>query len=204
MFKRRVKRWMTLLLLAALAFGIGRGCDCADPERNRVDRPPTGTVGAAPGAVALRAAQDAKAAPRSPRAEAGGRVLRVRDGDSIAVQRDGVGIEVRLDGIDCPELAQAFGWKAKQYTSDLVLGKAVRLVEKGRDKYGRVLAEVFLADGRSLNRELVAAGSAWWYRKHSSDRGLEALEREARAARRGLWATQDPVPPWDFRADERR
>ena len=72
--------------------------------------------------------------------------------------RGGVGIEVRLDGIDCPELAQAFGRKAKSFTSGLVFGKAVRLVGKGKDRYGRELAEVFLPDGRSLNRELVAAG----------------------------------------------
>jgi micrococcal nuclease len=115
------------------------------------------------------------------------------------VLRGGVGIEVRLDGIDCPELAQAFGKKAKNFTSGLAFGKSVRLSGKGKDRYGRELADVFLPDGRSLNRELVSAGYAWWYRKYSSDRGLESLEQAARTARRGLWADSDPVPPWDFR-----
>ena len=78
------------------------------------------------------------------------------------------------------------------------------VVGRGRDDYDRELAEVFLPDGRSLNRELVAAGFAWWFRRHSTDRGLEALEREARAARRGLWADPNPVPPWAFRAGNQR
>lgn len=118
--------------------------------------------------------------------------------------RGGVGIEVRLDGVDCPELAQAFGRKAKSFTSGLAFGKTVRLVGNGKDRYGRELAEVFLPDGRSLNRELVAAGYAWWYRKYSTDRSLEAVEQEARKARRGFWADKDPVPPWDFREAGRK
>jgi len=131
-------------------------------------------------------------------------VVRIRDGDSFVVRVGGAGVEVRLDGIDCPELAQAFGRKARRFTSEQAFGKDVRLIVKGRDKYDRELAEVFLPDGRSLNRELVAAGFAWWYRHYSTDRSLEALEQTARAARRGLWADPDPVPPWDFRESDRR
>ena len=115
------------------------------------------------------------------------------------VLRGGVGVEVRLDGVDCPELNQAFGRRAKGYTSELAFGRAVRVVGRGKDDYGRELAEVFLPDGRSLNRELIAAGFAWWFRRHSNDRSLETLEREARTVRRGLWADPDPVPPWEYR-----
>lgn len=127
----------------------------------------------------------------------------MRDGDSIVVLREGFGIEVRLDGIDCPELAQAFGKRAKRQTAGLAFGRQVRLTGKGKDKYGRELAEVFLPDGRSLNRELVAAGYAWWYRKYSTDQILESLEQTARNERRGLWADPDPVPPWEFREAQR-
>ena len=203
----RLKRWAVVLLLAAGACAYGRGCDCADPERHagNHNRLPAGNAGAAPVAVPPRAGDGAKAAPvQERRDQTEGRVVRVRDGDSIVVMRGGVGVEIRLDGIDCPELAQAFGRKAKSLTSALVFGKAVRLVGKGKDRYGRELAEVFLPDGRSLNRELVSAGSAWWYRKYSTDRTLEALEQAARKARRGLWAATDPVPPWDFRASNPR
>jgi endonuclease YncB( thermonuclease family) len=189
----RIRRWAALLSVVGCACAVGRGCACADPERRAgsAERP------------AASEARAPSAAPDPPRVEAGGKVVRVRDGDSIVVLRGGVGIEVRLDGVDCPELAQAFGRKAKSFTSAAAFGKGVRLVGKGKDRYGRELAEVFLPDGRSLNRELVLAGYAWWYRKYSNDRSLETLEQAARTARRGLWVDANPVPPWDFRESRR-
>ena len=40
----------------------------------------------------------------------------------------------------------------------------------------------------------------WWYRKYApGDMVLEQLEREARDARKGLWADPHPVPPWAWR-----
>lgn len=68
------------------------------------------------------------------------------------------------------------------------------------DCYGRTLAEVLLPDGRSLNQALLKAGLAWWFRKYSKDVRLEAMEQEARFAKRGLWAEPHPVPPWEWRA----
>ena len=55
------------------------------------------------------------------------------------------------------------------------------------DFTGRVVGVVLLPDGRSLNRELVRAGFAWWYRRYApDDTTLDQLEREARGAQRGL------------------
>ncbi len=68
------------------------------------------------------------------------------------------------------------------------------------DRYGRTIGEVSLPDGRVLNRELVKAGFAWWYRRYApEDVRLEQLENEAREAGRGLWADAEPVPPWEWR-----
>jgi len=36
---------------------------------------------------------------------------------------------------------------------------------KDRDRYGRVVADVILPDGRILNHKLVRAGFAWWFRR---------------------------------------
>jgi endonuclease YncB( thermonuclease family) len=58
---------------------------------------------------------------------------------------------------------------------------------------------VILADGRSLNQELVRAGYEWWYRRYSKDFSLSELEAQARLARSGLWADQQPTPPWEWR-----
>jgi Metal binding domain of Ada/Staphylococcal nuclease homologue len=50
---------------------------------------------------------------------------------------------------------------------------------------------------------VVRAGFAWWFREYSTDQNLGALEDEARAAKRGLWADPRPVPPWEWRQAER-
>ncbi len=73
------------------------------------------------------------------------------------------------------------------------------------DRYGRTVAEVLLPDGRSLNREQVKAGFAWWYRRYAPDDDtLAQLEADAKAAKRGLWADADPVPPWEWRGRRKR
>ena len=61
-------------------------------------------------------------------------------------------------------------------------------------------SEGSVPDGRALNRELVKAGFAWWYRRYAPDNEpLKQLEAEARQAKRGLWADPHPVPPWQWR-----
>jgi micrococcal nuclease len=133
-------------------------------------------------------------------AEIQAKVVGIADGDTITVLHEGKQIRVRLHGIDAPESGQAFGARAKQFTSSLAFGQTVTLRDRGHDRYGRLLAEVVLPDGRSLNREIVRAGFAWWFRKYApSDQELAKLEAEARAERRGLWADPDPVPPWNYR-----
>ena len=72
-------------------------------------------------------------------------------------------------------------------------------MEHGLDKYGRTLGDVILTDGQNVNRELVKAGLAWWYRKYSKDQSLGELETQARQAKLGLWADKDPIPPWEWR-----
>jgi len=42
------------------------------------------------------------------------------------------------------------------------------------------VGDVTLPDGRSLNRELVKLGMAWWYRRYSKDERLEVTEMAAR------------------------
>ncbi len=129
-----------------------------------------------------------------------GRVVGVSEGDTITVLSKGKPVRIRLHGIDCPEKRQAFGKRAKQFTSRVVYGKEVRVKDLGQDRYRRTIAEVLLSDGRSLNRELVKAGFAWWYRKYApEDEVLAQLERDARDAKRGLWADAKPIPPWQWR-----
>lgn len=132
-----------------------------------------------------------------------GKVVGVADGDTLVVLRGTAQVRVRLHGIDSPERGQAFGAAVKRYASTLAFGKTVTVRGHGKDRYGRLLGEVVLPDGRSLNRELVAAGMAWHYARYSDDETLAKAEREARTARVGIWSEADPVAPWSFRAAER-
>lgn len=50
-----------------------------------------------------------------------------------------------------------------------------------------------------INRELVAEGWCWWYRKYApEDVILVALEAAARVARKGLWVNSSLMPPWEW------
>jgi endonuclease YncB( thermonuclease family) len=65
---------------------------------------------------------------------------------------------------------------------------------------------VVLRDGTTLNDRLLAAGLAWYYGPNCNNSaicdGLRQLEHTARELRRGLWAQEKPVPPWQW-ADTR-
>jgi hypothetical protein len=111
-----------------------------------------------------------------------------------------VRMTIRLAGIDAPETGQDQGSAARQIASDLVFGKEVTIEPRSTDRSGRTVAEVVLPDGRSLDQEMVRAGMAWWYRRYvPADEELAAIEADARAARKGLWAQSNPIPPWDWR-----
>lgn len=132
--------------------------------------------------------------------ESSHRVVGVIDGDTIEVLHNQHPQRIRLHGIDCPEKVQAFGNKAKQAASALMFGKDVTLQTYGKDRYGRTIADVLLADGTNVNQELVKHGWCWWYRKYAPNNArLEQLEREAKDAQIGLWADPKPVPPWEWR-----
>ena len=124
------------------------------------------------------------------------------DGDTIEVLQNNYGERLRLNGIDCPEKGQAYGKKAKQFTSTLVFGKEVTIKALDKDSHGRTVGDVLLPDGTNVSRELVKAGLAWWYRRYSKDKILAVLEWEARQTKRGLWADPHPVPPWEWRSRE--
>lgn len=66
------------------------------------------------------------------------------------------------------------------------------------DDYGRSIGVVTVG-GVDVEAEQVRRGLAWVYRHYSDDARLLALEAEAKAARRGLWAEANPIPPWDWR-----
>ncbi|MBF0190584.1 MAG: thermonuclease family protein [Magnetococcales bacterium] len=133
-----------------------------------------------------------------------GRVVRIQDGDSLVVSREGRQEKVRLAGIDTPEQGQPYAGEAKALTQRLVEHRTVRVVDKERDRYGRLVAWVTPLDGEELGAALVRAGLAWQHPYYSRDPELKRLEQEARRRGIGLWADPDPTPPWVWKRHHRR
>jgi endonuclease YncB( thermonuclease family) len=97
-----------------------------------------------------------------------GKVVHVVDGDTIYVRLDGGATErVRVIGIDTPEVGDCQAAEATAATRSLADGRRVSLVgdptQATRDRYGRLLAYVWLPGGRDLGYQLVADGHARVY-----------------------------------------
>lgn len=130
-----------------------------------------------------------------------GRVVGVYDGDTVTVLVDGnTQVKVRLHGVDCPERGQAFGNRAKQFTSELCFGQTVTVHASDTDKYGRTIGEVIAPGGTNVNVALVENGLGWWYEKYApGDARFRDAQQKARAAKRGLWSDPGATPPWEYR-----
>lgn len=132
------------------------------------------------------------------------RVVSVVDGDSILVLTPGnKQVELKLHGVDSPEEKQPFGEDAKQFTSQHCMGKIVLYRIVGIDIYERTISTVFLEDGRELNLELLRAGLAWHYDRYSNRQAYTDAEAQARKDGLGLWAEENPTPPWEWRLKQR-
>jgi len=174
----------------------------ANPGRRRRFPPPPRTtamrIAALVVVVALAAWQffsrEREPLPHEPGANV--LVQRVVDGDTLLLADH---TRVRLLGVDTPETkrpdtpVEPFGPEASEFTRRHVEGRYVRLeFDKERyDKYGRVLAYVYLDDW-FLNQALLRAGLGRAITNHpyseSMKRLFRAAEDEARRAHRGIWS----------------
>ena len=134
-----------------------------------------------------------------------GRVVKIADGDTVTMLIGGKQqMRIRLGEIDAPENGQPYGQASKRILSDLVFGRTVRVRVTDIDRYGRSVGRIE-SGGLDISAEMVRRGGAWAYTRYQSDGRFPIWEREARAARRGLWGLQpDQIsPPWEWRAERR-
>lgn len=125
-------------------------------------------------------------------------VHRVVDGDSIELA--GSVIErIRIKFIDAPEYhSQAHGKAARTALANLLAGRSIRIVRRGRDRYGRTLASVY------AGRTPVAIWMTWQGHAWPSDSlMLTLISAWPRVARRGLWRNGIAVRPSHWRAASR-
>ena len=145
--------------------------------------------------------------PDLPKAE----VKWVIDGDTVVVSIKGQKEKVRLDSIDCPEGDQEWGSAAKYGLVKLIGGRSIQLEQYGMDIYGRIIATIYVwndanNEWSNVNERMVTLGHAWvmrlYYNHLSKDRQnkLNQLERWARSRKVGLWRSQNPIPPWNWRS----
>ena len=126
-------------------------------------------------------------------------VVRVVDGDTFVINYNGKEEKVRLIGVDTPESVHPnknknteFGNTVSRYSKKMLTGKQVAIefdVEQ-RDKYGRLLAYVYL-DGHMYNKMLLERGYAKLATyppnvKYVDD--FTEIQKQARRNKVGLWA----------------
>jgi len=139
--------------------------------------------------------------------ELSGLVTWIYDGDTIKVENIG---KVRLLGIDTPEYQSSsrdsfytrrfhiktqklreISQRVKKYLVRNLKGKRVKLKLDltERDKYGRLLAYVYLPNGKMLNQILLEKGLASVFRRYNFryKQNFLKIEKRARRERVGLW-----------------
>lgn len=135
-------------------------------------------------------------------------VTRCYDGDTCTLSNK---TKVRLAGIDSPEKRGTMGGKgqsgsdeaAKAIREKLIGRSGVTMAVHDTDRYGRTVGE-FCADGRSINVEMVREGHAMVFRGKVKTRtidkaALESAETQARAEKKGIWASGDTEDPSAYR-----
>lgn len=127
-------------------------------------------------------------------------VVSVTDGDTFEINYNGTKTKVRLIGVDTPESVHPdskknneYGKQASNYTKSLLEGKTVKLEfdVSPTDKYGRLLAYVYLENGEMLNEKLLKEGYAQVATYPPNVKYVENfkdIQKEARENKVGFWA----------------
>ena len=144
----------------------------------------------------------------SPTATAGaftyrGTVTHIVDGDTLDVRlASGKSERIRLIGIDTPERGECYATKATERARLLAMSKPVVLrgdaTQDTRDRYGRLLAYVWIPGGKDLGYQLIAGGFAKVYVYRNPFQRLSAYrnaEAGAKGATGGQWKACGTTPP---------
>lgn len=138
-------------------------------------------------------------------ADVQGMVVGITDGDTISIlDSTDTQHKVRLAGIDAPEKSQAFGQASKKALSDCAFGKMAVIEGDKMDRYKRLVGKV-MVNGYDCNLSQVKHGMAWHYKQYQREQSPDdrltysEAEEQARNKKVGLWAEDNPMPPWDFR-----
>lgn len=131
----------------------------------------------------------------------GGKVVTVIDGNTLEVfTPENETYKILLFGIDCPELGQEYGEKAKRYLEKMVLNKKVNVEIQGKDRWGNRLG-IVLIEGVDPREELLQEGLAWTAERNPIE-PFEVMKEKSKEKGKGLWKEQNPTPPWIYRRQQ--
>jgi len=125
-----------------------------------------------------------------------GKVTEVKSAELVVLDYGQGQYNVRIVGIQAPKEGPT-AERAKEFVSKLVLRKNARMRFEGRNKAGEMVGQLQTDDPqigiKDVGLELVRSGLArrqpnYDYKYHE----LSAAEKEARGAKRGLWAATQP------------
>ena len=147
-----------------------------------------------------------------------GLVVGVSEGDRITVNSFGTEIPVRLYGIAAPQTSKIdkfTGWyrQGQPYAEDAFRALSIKVLHQTvkieiretlafKTEPTQVAVAIVYLDGRNVNLEMVNEGWVWAYRRllsRADHPHYFGIERMARAKRNGLWAQENPQPPWEFK-----
>ena len=93
------------------------------------------------------------------------RVSKILDGDTFTLS--GESRRIRVWGLDAPEWDQQGGSNATATLRSLISGKTLRCNVLDIDRYGRLVGQCFLLDGRDIAAEMIRSGAATEYCRYS-------------------------------------
>lgn len=127
-------------------------------------------------------------------------VASIYDGDTMTLRCGAEKVKARLHCIDTPEMQQSpWGRKSRDHLRRIA-GDRVTITRIETDRYGRTVAEVFDAQGNSLNLAMVTAGWANVYARYCSDPAYFAARESARTRGLGIWSRPGlHQTPWEWR-----
>jgi len=129
-------------------------------------------------------------------------VTKIYDGDTMTLicPNQTEKVKVRLYCIDTPEMQQKpWGQDSRDHLRSIA-GTQVKLVEIDKDRYGRIVGEVYTANNVNLNLEQVRAGKAAVYDAYCKKSEYKTVEQQAQSAKLGIWSESGlQQTPWDWR-----
>jgi micrococcal nuclease len=133
-----------------------------------------------------------------------GKVIKITNGDTFTILLDNkTSLKIRMNGIDAPEKKQDDFKNSKQFLSNLIFGKRIKIIGTSTDKYKRTLADIFVEE-EWINLKMVVAGFAWHYKKYSTNNELSIAESNARKNKNGIWKNPNAIAPWEFRKSQKK